>query len=83
MHTLAWPVALRDSNKAEFWPKIAILPKFRIRKFGRFVIGRAEKNFLNYKFCQVDPKKFLGPGKIFKSTHQKSWGGKKGDFLPR
>ena len=82
MNTLTWPVAPRDSEKNEFWPKIAILPKFRIRKFGRFVIGRAEKNFLNYKICQVDPKKFLGREKIFKSTHQKSWGGGKGFFPP-
>ena len=69
-------------KSAHFRPKIADLPKFRCRNFGRVVSGAAEKFFLNYKIALLPPKKFSWSYENFKFVSQKSWGGGNGDFPP-
>jgi len=69
----AWPPRPKS---AHFRPKIADLPKFRLRNFGRGVSGAAEKKFLNYKYKLLSPKKFSWSYENFKFVSQKSWGGR-------
>ena len=47
------------------------------------MIGRVENFFLNYKFCQVDPKKILGHEKFLSPLTKNPGGGvKKGGVYP-
>ena len=59
-------------KSAHFRPKIADLPKFRCRNFGRGVSGAAEKCFLNYKIALLPPKKISWSSEIFGFVSQKS-----------
>ena len=70
-------------EKCPFSAKIADLQKFRLRNFGRGVSGAHQKNFLNYKYKLLSPKKFSWSYENFKFVSQKSWGReKKGFFFP-
>ncbi len=68
-------------KSAHFRPKIADLPKFRCRNFGRGCPERPKTFFWTTKLHYFRQKNFHGRTKILSSSFKNSWEGKKRPFF--